>query len=192
MKRHRTVALLVCAVLAIAAAGCDAAGSRTAPTAAPSSAAGFNDTDVMFLQMSLEHIRQGYDVVRLAQQRGRTTQVRELAAAMDAQWADEADTMARWLTGWGKPLVAAPDTGLHAGHGDLHSLRPADIAELRASSDADFDRAAISLLVGHLHNSVEVTRLEATGGGYPPAKELAATMTQTRMAQIQQMLRLLA
>jgi hypothetical protein len=37
-----------------------------------------------------------------------------------------------------------------------------------------------------------VTRLEATGGAYPPARDLAATMTKTRMAQIQQMLRLLA
>ena len=195
MNRDRRVALLVGAVLAVAVAGCDGAGApRTAPTAAPASAsaAGFNDTDVMFLQMSLEHVRQGRDVVRLAEQRGRTTEVRELAAAMHAQWADESDTMARWLTAWGQPLVPAADAGLHAGHGDLHSLRPADIAELRASSDADFDRTAISLLVGHLHNSVEVTRLEATGGAYPPARDLAATMTKTRMAQIQQMLRLLA
>jgi hypothetical protein len=48
----------------------------------------------------------------------------------------------------------------------------------------------VSLLLGHLHNCVEVARMEATGGRYPPAKALAETITTQRQAQIQALLAL--
>jgi uncharacterized protein (DUF305 family) len=183
------VAALLIAVLA----GC---ASTPAPPGTPATVGAadtaFNDTDVMFLQMGLEHIRQGAEVVRLARERGSGAEVRALAAAMDTEWSSEAAVMTGWLTGWGRPLTADPDTGVHAGHGDLHSLRPSDIEELRRSAPADFDRTALSLLIGHLHNAVEVTRLEEAGGQYPPAREMAAAMTRTRQAQIQRMLALVA
>ena len=150
----------------------------------------FNDTDVMFLQMSLEYARQGDEVAALAESRGGTAEVRMLGTGLRAQWDTESATMRSWLLGWQRPLTADPSA--HAGHGDPRSLRPSDVAELRATKAADFDRTALTLLVGHLHNCVEVTRMESAGGRYPPAKALAATMTQARQADIQRMLRLLA
>jgi uncharacterized protein (DUF305 family) len=98
--------------------------------------------------------------------------------------------MRRWLTGWRQPPSADP--AAHAGHGGVHSLRAADLAELAAARGADFDRTAVSLLLGHLHNCVEVARMEAAGGQYPPAKALAETMTTRRQGQIQRMLTLSA
>jgi uncharacterized protein (DUF305 family) len=198
MKRHRLVAVAgTVLLLAAGLAGCQstdgpAGPAGTSAAAAPGSASTFNDTDVMFLQMSLSHMQQGYQVVKLAKERGGTAEVRNLAAAMDATWGAEADTMSRWLTGWQQPLTPDPNTGVHAGHGDLHSLRPSDIEQLRKTAAADFDTAALNMLIGHLHNSVEVARLEATGGAFQPAKDLAAAMTKARMAQIQQMLRMVA
>jgi uncharacterized protein (DUF305 family) len=184
---------LLIAAASLLLGGCGAQAPVVAPSAAaPAPGGAFNNTDVMFLQMSLEHIRQGYEVVRLAEKRAKAAEVRDLAAAMDAEWAGEADTMARWLTAWGRPLTADQDAGVHAGHGDLHSLRPQDIAELRATLGAAFDRTAMSMLVGHLHNSVEVTRLEVAGGLHPQAQELAAAMTASRQAQIQRMLQLIS
>jgi len=175
---RRTIILL--AALAVIT-GCD----EERPPADP----GFNDTDVMFLQMSIEYARQGDEVAALAESRGGTPEVRTLATGLRTQWDTESGTMRRWLLGWQRPLTADP--GAHAGHGD-HSLRPSDLAELRATKAADFDRTALTLLVGHLHNCVEVTRMESAGGRYPPAKALAATMTQARQADIQRMLKLLA
>jgi uncharacterized protein (DUF305 family) len=189
----RRLAVLLAGVLLLG--GC---GDRGAPSAGPSAvvpgpgAGAHNDTDVMFLQMSLEYIRQGGDVVRLTEQRAGSAELRALATAMDAAWAGEADTMAKWLTGWGESLTADPDAGVHKGHGDLHSLLPEHVAELRAASAADFDRTALSLLAGHLQNAVEVSRLEATAGVHPQVKELAAGMTAIREAQIQQILLMLA
>src|SRR4029453_18913711 len=116
----------------------------------------FNATDVMFLQMSLDYIRQGDQVVELAEQRAGDPRVAALIVELGGQWQAEAGTMQRWLTGWQQPPSADPSAGAHAGHGDLHSLRPADIAELAPAKGADFDRTAVSLLLGHLHNCVEV------------------------------------
>jgi uncharacterized protein (DUF305 family) len=166
------------------------AGCTAEPAAAPAPA--WNSTDVMFLQMSLDYIRQGDQVIDLATRDAKNPQVRALITELGGQWDTEAGTMQRWLTGWQQPPSADPSAGAHAGHGDLHSLRPADLAELAAARGADFDRTVVSLLLGHLHNCVEVARMEATGGQYPPAKALAETMTTRRQAQIQGLLALAA
>jgi uncharacterized protein (DUF305 family) len=205
MRRHRTgPAVAALLIVGTVLAGCGRTTGQAPPGSAvvgsassstgvvDAAAVGFNDTDVMFLQMSLEHIRQGDQVVELAERRATTAAVRDLAAAMDTEWAAEAGTMTRWLTGWNRPLAVDPASSVHAGHGDLHSLRPGDIEELRTVPAVDFDRTAMTMLIGHLHNSVEVARLEVAGGSYPPARDLAETMTTTRMAQIQTMLGLVA
>jgi uncharacterized protein (DUF305 family) len=171
-------------LMLLALAGCAAEPAPPPPA--------FNGTDVMFLQMSLDYIRQGDQVVELAGERAADPRVRALITELGGQWQTEAGTMQRWLAGWQQPPSADPSAGAHAGHGDLHSLRPADIAELAAARGADFDRTAVSLLLGHLHNCVEVARMEATGGQYPPAKALAATMATRRQAQIQDLLALAA
>jgi len=167
-------------LMLLALAGC--AADPAPPPAA------FNGTDVMFLQMSLDYIRQGEQVVELAGRRTADPRVRALITELGGQWQGEAGTMRRWLAGWRQPPSADPSA--HAGHGDPHSLRAADIAELAAARGADFDRTAVSLLLGHLHNCVEVSRLEAAGGQYPPARALAETMTTHRQTQIQRLLTL--
>lgn len=186
--RRGPVPAIVAAVLLLVLAAC--ADAPRAPASAPSPA--YNGTDVMFLQMSLAYIGQGDQVVSVAAQRATGPQLRALATELAAQWRSEGQTMQRWLTGWQQPPSADPGAGAHAGHGDLHSLRPSDIAELTAAKGEQFDRTAVSLLLGHLHNCVEVSRMEATGGGYPPAKALAERATATRQAQIQRLLALAA
>ena len=187
------------ALTGLAVASCaDAEPSTSESRPATSATAGavpgavFNGADVMFLQMSLEHIKQGDPVVVLAEKRAGDPRIRALTAELRKQWRTEAATMSGWLREWKQPLTADPDAGAHAGHGDLHSLRPSDIAELEAVDGAGFDRTALSLLVGHLHNCVETTRMETGGGRYGPAISLAAAMTDARQGQIQTMLTLLA
>ena len=180
---RRSVILAVAVALTLSGCG------GTDPAA---EAPAFNQTDVMFLQMSVEHVRQGEPVVALAEQRATGPEVKRLAGELRSQWKAEAATMTGWLAQWKQSPSAAPDAGAHAGHGDLHSLRAQDVAELAAATGADFDRTAMSLLLGHLHNSVETARMETAGGSYPPAISLAAGMTATRQAQIQRMLTLIA
>jgi uncharacterized protein (DUF305 family) len=177
----RLLALLVM----LAVTGC---GERARPVVTTE----FNDVDVMFLQMSLEQIEEGDQVAALAEQRATAPEIRALATELRDQWRAESGTMQRWLLGWRQPLTPEEDASAHAGHGDLHSLRPSDIAELRAAHGPDFDRTALSLLLGHLHNCVETSRMESAGGMYPQALSLAESMTAARQRQVQKMLVLAA
>jgi uncharacterized protein (DUF305 family) len=195
--------IAVAALLALAVSGCGddrPAGTAASGAAASQAAAGdevaeataVNDTDVMFAQMSVEHIRQGQQVVTLAAKRATDPEVAALATELHDQWRGEAETMMGWLAQWQKPLTAEPDAGAHAGHGDLHSLRATDIAELSAAEGETFDRTALSLLLGHLHNCVETARMETAGGRYPAAINLATDTISKRQAQVQRMLTLMA
>ncbi len=170
----------------IAAAAALLSGCGAAPEAA------HNDTDVMFAQMVREHHRQAADLLEILNGRAERAEVRDLAAAMRTEWAAEAGRLDGWLEQWAAPATADPDEGLHAGHGDLHSLRPRDVAEVRAAQGPDVDRIGVSLLLGHHHNTVEVARLETTNGRFPAAKELAAQITARRQEQVRTMLGLLA
>jgi uncharacterized protein (DUF305 family) len=158
----------------------------------PSAATGFNGTDVMFLQMGLEQIAEGDQVASLAEERATDQRIRAIATELRGQWREESGTMQRWLLGWQQPLTADPSAGAHAGHGTLHMLRPSDITELRSARDKDFDRTATSLLLGHLGNCIETSRMESAGGAYPPTRALADTQTQRRQSQVQRLLTLAA
>lgn len=185
------------AVLAIAAAllltGCADKPEPAAEAPKPlPPAGGHNDTDVMFAQMTLDFHRQGAEVVALAADKAARPEIRQLAAQMKQQWAAESATLTGWLQGWGAPLEANPDEGLHAGHGDLQSLKPAQLEELKNAPAGEFDTIALSLLLGHHHNSVEVARLEVKEGANAEVKAFAEQVTTTRQGQVQQMLKLMA
>jgi uncharacterized protein (DUF305 family) len=158
----------------------------------PAASTGHNDVDVMFLQMALAQIAQGDEVAAIAEQRAAGAGVRAVATELRGQWRAESGAMRRWLLAWHRPLAADTAPGAHDGHRDVQALRPADLAQLRAARGLDFDRTALSLLLGHLHNCVETTRMESSGGRYPPAINLATAMTATRQSQIRRMLLLVA
>jgi len=146
----------------------------------------------MFLQMGLAQIAEGDQLAALTEQRAAGPGLRAVAAELRAQWRDESGTMRRWLLGWRQPLTADPSAGAHAGHGDLHRLRPADLAELRGSPATAFDRTASALLLGHLGNCVETGRMETAGGAYPPARALARSITDRRQGQVRTLLTMAA
>ncbi|BCJ40237.1 hypothetical protein GCM10010168_30950 [Actinoplanes ianthinogenes] len=194
VRPQRALAAILLSVVAALPAGCadaPAAPPPPAPAAVDASAA-VTEVDVMFLQMGLAQIAEGEKVAALAEQRAGNSDIRAVAAELREQWKTEGGTMQRWLLGWSQPVTADPSAGAHAGHGDLHALRPADFAELEAAQGADFDRTAVSLLLGNLHNGMETLRMEASAGGYPPAKSLAEQMVTTRQGQIQRLLKLAA
>jgi uncharacterized protein (DUF305 family) len=179
--------LIRLALILVLVAGCARQPATGAAEQRP-----FNDADVMFLQMALEQIAEGRQVTEAAGRRATDPAVAAIANELDTQWRDEDGTMRRWLLGWQRPLTADPDEGAHAGHGDLHRLRPADIAELTRTQGKTFDRTAVSLLLGHLGNCVETSRMEQAQGAYPPARTLAATVTTRRQDQIARLLKITA
>jgi uncharacterized protein (DUF305 family) len=149
-----------------------------------------NATDVMFLQMGLAQIDEGDDLATLVASRAGDPALRSLATDLGTQWLEEDGTMRRWLLGWQQPLTPGAGTD-HAGHGDLHTLRPADLADLKTRKN-DFDRTAVGLLLSHLGNCVETSRMETAGSAYPPARALARTITERRQSQVRDLLTMAA
>ncbi|MBB5873885.1 uncharacterized protein (DUF305 family) [Allocatelliglobosispora scoriae] len=191
MKRLTTIAVLITAVTL--SAGCSANGvpespeqiQRIDPVTAP-----HNDTDVMFLQMMVSQYGPAAEILTLAQERAVDPQVKTLAAAVAVTQADEAKTMLNWLTAWSLPTAAAAEPSLHAGHGGLPTSGKSEVEALRKA--ADFDKTFLNLLIGRQHQAVEYARMELTSGAHPGSLDLATRIDQSRTAQIEMMLKLVA
>ncbi|GIG89738.1 DUF305 domain-containing protein [Plantactinospora endophytica] len=162
-----------------------AAPAATAPSGE------FNDTDVMFLQMMVTSHGQGLALVRLAPERAEREELKILAAAIDVTQESEQRTMRDWLTGWGRTTSADPDANVHAEHGGLPVLGPAQLTALSKSSGTAFETDFLNLLIGHQHSAVELARMETKSGVHPEVRELARRIDVSRTAQIDQMLGML-
>lgn len=176
---------LLVLISALLLAGCAAAPAQPAPAATRV----FNDTDVMFSQMMVAHHAQALEMVRLARTKAVRDDVRTLAAAIDVTEADETKTMQVWLETWGQPPTAAADA--HTGHGGAHGTNADDIAALATYDGPQFEQRFLNMLVAHQHNAVEIARMETGSGVNPGALGLAKRITDSRTAEIQQMLRYL-
>lgn len=180
----RFLSVLVSALLL---AGCAAAPAQPAPGGTAGKV--YNDTDVMFTQMMAAHHAQAIEMVRLARTKSVREDVRTLAAAIDVTEADETKTMQVWLQSWSQPASAAADA--HEGHGGAHGTNADDIAALATYDGAEFEQRFLNMLVAHQHNAVEIARMETGSGVNPGALDLAKRITDSRTAEIQQMLRYL-
>ncbi|MET7421650.1 DUF305 domain-containing protein [Dactylosporangium sp. NPDC005555] len=180
---------LLVLVSALLLAGCAAAPAQPAPAGAGATSKVYNDTDVMFAQMMVAHHEQALAMVRLARTKAVRDDVRTLAAAIEVTEADETKTMQVWLQSWNQPSTAAADS--HAGHGGAHGTDADDIAALGTFDGPGFEQRFLNMLVAHQHNAVEIARMETGSGVNPGALDLAKRITDSRTAEIQQMLRYL-
>jgi uncharacterized protein (DUF305 family) len=175
---------LVCLVAGLLLlAGCSASPAETA--APPAVGPGFNETDVMFLQMMVPHHEQGLTIVRLAADRAGREDVKVLAAAIEATQADEARTMSERLKQWRQPPTAPPNA--HHDHGGMPDTTQKEIAALREMSGPEFDKRFLNTLIAHQDDAIQIARLEVAGTN-PETKALAEQMAKSRQAQIDQML----
>lgn len=138
--------------------------------------------DVMFLQMMIPHHRQGVEMVALAKDRAQDEDLRMLAAAIESTQATEADTMKGWLTSWGEPLTAPPDS--HAGHGGMRQSDPEEVGRLAALRGAEFDERLLNVMIAHQDDAVQMARWEAGSGAHQEVKDLADRIDRSRTAQI--------
>jgi uncharacterized protein (DUF305 family) len=138
--------------------------------------------DVMFLQMMIPHHQQGVEMVALAKDRARDDELRMLAAAIESTQASEADTMKGWLTSWGEPLTAPPDS--HTGHGGMRRSDPEEVGRLRALRGEEFDRRLLNVMIAHQDDAVQMARWEAGSGANREVKDLADRIERSRTAQI--------
>ena len=185
-------ALVLPLTLTACGGGEDGAPATAAGAAkdAPASS-GYNDQDVMFLQMMIAHHRQGVEMAEVAAERAKRAEVRSLAAAVVATQKEEVTMMTSWLKSWSKPTTTDHAPGTHAEHGGLPATGPKEIKKLKQTTGAAFEPAFLNLFVAHQHNAVEMAETETGKGGNAEVKAYAKRVKESRTDQIRQMLRML-
>ncbi|MEV0271572.1 DUF305 domain-containing protein [Hamadaea sp. NPDC050747] len=170
--------------LVLALSGCGGAPS------APPAATGFNDADVMFLQMMVAYHNPSEKLTALAAQRASRAEVKQLAAAISVTEADEQKKILAWLQEWNQPTEPATDAVLHADHGGLPGDGKTELATLTKTPADKFDKAFLTMLIGQQHGMVEAARADLAGGVNTEVKALAQRVTDSRRAQVAYMLTL--
>lgn len=192
-RRHAILPAVLAASLLLTAAACSSepAETKAASAASGAPAAGYNDQDVIFLQMMVAHHEKGLEMVRLAADRADSKQVRTLASAVDATESEELKLMKSWLGKWSKPTTSEAATRTHLHHGAAPATGPKEISALKRTKGAGFEPAFLSLFMGHQGSAVEMARTEQSKGASPDAKAFAKRVVESRTAEIRQMLLLL-
>ncbi len=156
--------------------------SSAAMTGSPSGAATAtaNEADIRFAQAMIPHHQQAIQMADLALTRARKPQVRELARDIKAAQGPEIQTMSSWLRSWGQQV---PTTGGHVS-GDGHGMMSEQqMNELMRSSDDQFDRMFLEMMIEHHEGAVHTARTEQTAGRYPDAKAMASEIIRTQTAE---------
>jgi len=180
MRRSALLTGLV-AVIAITLVGC------SSHDAAPEPAGEASAADAMFAQMMIPHHEQAVVMADLAPTRAQDPAIIAIAAEIKGAQQPEIDQMTAWLEEWGVPRMAGDDAmAAHGGHGMSGMLTDAQLAELEASSGADFDRLFAQFMIEHHRGAVEMAS-EVTGSADPRVATLATQIIETQQAEIEQL-----
>ncbi|SER24438.1 Uncharacterized conserved protein, DUF305 family [Lentzea xinjiangensis] len=190
---------LVIAVAVLALAGCGGeavvprgqgahghGASSTAPPV-PAASARFNDADVMFVQMMVDHLQLGVSLSQVALAKATKQEAKDLAGAIDATQREELSMLKSWLKLWGKPEGGGAD--LHAAHGGQPLLDDKVIDDTKNKNGAEFDLSFLNLMAGHQGAAVEMALAEKKDGMNPEATSYAERVVSTRQGQVSQMLK---
>lgn len=166
--------------------------ATTEPAASASADTVFNDADVMFAQMMIEHHRQAIEMASLADTRAASTDVKALATKIKQAQQPEIDTMTGWLTAWDKPApMPSMSGGMDMGsmsHGPMPgAMTDADMSKLMDAKGAAFDKQFLTMMIAHHQGAVTMAKQESTQGSSPDAKALADKIVTDQQAEITQM-----
>ncbi|TDD40726.1 DUF305 domain-containing protein [Nonomuraea terrae] len=146
-----------------------------------------NADDVMFVQMMVQHHRQGIEIARIGASRTADPEVKTLTAAIETTQQDEVEMMLRWLHDWDQPLTAA--SAAHDHHGGMPETDRQRLQQLRKSQNFDYD--LLTVLIEHQDGAVTMAADEVTRGANPAVQQWAAQVQTSRRAQIAMMTDLL-
>ncbi|MGW0802159.1 DUF305 domain-containing protein [Nonomuraea sp. NPDC002799] len=162
------------ALILLLCAACGTAASQQIPV---------NADDVMFVQMMMQHHRQGIEIARVGTARATTPQIKTLTAAIESTQQTEVEMMLRWLHSWDQPLT--PATAAHDHHGGMPETDLKQIQALRESKA--FERDLLTLLIAHQDDAMQMAGMEVFNGANPTVKEWAGQVKVSRKGQIDMM-----
>jgi uncharacterized protein (DUF305 family) len=143
----------------------------------------FNAADVTFATDMISHHRQAIEMAELATTRAKNQQVKDLAAQIEQAQDPEIQTMADWLTAWGKPV---PDdmSGMDMSGSMPGMMSTEDMQMLQGMSGAGFDRMFLQMMIEHHQGAIEMARTEQADGTNADAQALAEQIENAQTAEI--------
>jgi uncharacterized protein (DUF305 family) len=190
---------LVIAVAVLALAGCGGEaivpegqsghghGATSAAPPVPAASARFNDADVTFVQMMVDHLQLGISLSQLAMAKATKPEAKDLAGAINTTQREELTMLKSWLKLWGRPEGGGAN--LHAAHGGQPLLDDKVIDGTKEKSGAEFDVTFLNLMAGHQGAAVEMALTEKKDGSNPETVAYAERVATSRQGQIAQMLK---
>ena len=178
------LALGLAATLTLAACGSHSNHSNTNRTAVEnsSSAAGFNDADVMFAQMMIPHHEQAIEMSDMAldpsTQASKT--VSDLATQIKAAQDPEIKEMKDLLAAWGQPLTAEMD---HSTDMD-GMLSMDDMQKLGSLKGPDFDYFWAQSMIAHHEGAIDMAEEVLADGSNAEALALANAIVSAQATEI--------
>ncbi|MBU1800703.1 MAG: DUF305 domain-containing protein [Actinobacteria bacterium] len=197
LRRSRAVvagaALLGLALTLTACGETDPSPSRAAVSTA-SDGTEFNQADIDFATRMIPHHAQAVEMVVMAQGRDLSSPVATLMEDIRTAQVPEIETMADWLITWGEPV---PETSLdHANAENGHMsdmdgmdgmegmMSAAEMDELDASSDADFEALWLTMMEQHHAGAIAMAESEVEDGHNPEAVGLAEAIITAQTSEI--------
>ncbi|MEU6711047.1 DUF305 domain-containing protein [Nonomuraea sp. NPDC046802] len=149
-----------------------------------------NADDVMFVQMMVQHHRQGIEMAKVGTARATTPELRTLTSAIASTEQGEVEMMLRWLHSWDQPLTAA--TGAHDHSGPMPQTDVKRIQALKKlEKSKDFERDLLNMLIAHQDDAIQMAAAEVSEGAASAVKEWAGQVKASRQGQIDKMTELL-
>jgi len=193
--RLALIAVVPAALLALLTACASPVAVPAGTTAAPSvtrttdSTASHNESDTTFAQMMVTHHEGAIEMAALAETKGSSSEVRNLAGRIRAAQGPEIEQMRGWLKDWGEPAPEDSDMGGMGHEGmDMGGLdQQAAMDELTKQNGEAFDKAFLTLMIQHHQGALTMANQEVATGANTEAVALAESIIAAQQKEIAEM-----
>lgn len=154
--------------------------------------------DLHYIDMTLMHHEQGVEMARLAEQKGRSAQVRAFARKTAAEQERDTKELQRYRDTWygGRPQLDHAQMMAHMqsmpGHKGMQMDHGADLEKLRAATGAAFDRLFLDTMIGHHRMAIEMSKEAAAKAEHAELKSFAGRVAVKQQAEVAEMNRIRA
>lgn len=165
-----------------------ASSSATSPSS--STAAQFNDTDVMFVQGMIPHHKQAVEMSDLLMKKsGVSAETTALAEQIKAAQGPEITTMEGWLKAWGKSV----DGGMGGMDHDMGGgmATDAEMKEFEQADGAAAEKMFLEMMTAHHQGAIMMAQAEVKNGTNADTITMAKNIATSQQSEIATMKKLL-